>query len=228
MKIIVSPSKTMQFKNTDINGIEPMFLDRTESIIKILKGLSKEELGKLYKIKGDMLNNVFSNINNFDSLDENIAINAYTGLVFKGLEINNYNESDWNYLNNKVIILSAFYGLLTPSTLIKQYRLDFNCMKDLYSLWKDVGDYIDEPIVNLASNEFSKMIDRDMINIGFREFKDGNYKNLATYSKQARGVMLNYLIKNSIEDVNNIKLFCENNYSFNNELSDEKNFIFTR
>jgi len=37
-----------------------------------------------------------------------------------------------------------------------------------------------------------------MINIDFKEEKDGAYKSVSTYSKKARGQFLNYLIKNQI------------------------------
>lgn len=228
MKVIVSPSKTMQFNNIDLDGIKPVFQSKTEEILKRLKSFTKEELGRIYRIKGDLLEKVYSNILDFDHIDENIAIRAYTGLVFKGLEIDSYDQEEWLYLNDTVIILSALYGLLTPNTLIKEYRLDFSCMNDLYSLWKDVGDFINEPIINLASNEYSKMIKKKMINIGFRDFSNGKYKNIPTYSKQARGRMLNYLIKKQIDDVETIKLFSDLDYSYNSELSDEFNLIFTR
>ena len=40
--------------------------------------------------------------------------------------------------------------------------------------------------------------------------------------------MLNYLIKNKIDDAEKIKEFSELGYSLNIELSDNNKFIFTR
>lgn len=228
MKIIVSPSKTMQFDDVDLNGEKPMFFDRTKEILSQLKSLSKERLGEMYKIKDNMLERVYCNILHFEELGENIAIKAYTGLAFKGLALDLYNDNNWKYLNENVLILSSFYGILKPNTLIKHYRLDFNCLSDLYSTWNDIGDYIDDFVINLASNEFSKMINKEMINVGFRDFSDGKYKNVSTYSKQARGSMLNYLILNNVQDVEGIKLFNERGYSYSYEMSDEYNLIFIR
>ena len=67
-----------------------------------------------------------------------------------------------------------------------------------------------------------------MINIDFKEEKDGVYKSVSTYSKKARGKFLNYLIKNQINNLEDIKKVELDKYSLNKDLSDEKNFVFTR
>ena len=110
--------------------------------------------------------------------------------------------------------------------------------KGLYNFWKkDINEYIsnilvnDEILLNLASSEFSKLVDNKktpMINIDFKEEKDGIFKSISTYSKKARGKFLNYLIKNQIDKLEDIKKIELDGYSLNEELSDEKNFIFTR
>ena len=106
----------------------------------------------------------------------------------------------------------------------------------MYNFWKkEINEYIskslakDEVLLNLASGEFSKLIDTkkiNMINLDFKEEKDGTYKSVSTYSKKARGQFLNYLIKNQVSNIENIKKMELNGYSLNEELSDKKNFIF--
>ena len=108
----------------------------------------------------------------------------------------------------------------------------------LYNFWKkDINDYLqsilkkDEILLNLASGEFSKLIDKkviDMISLDFREEKNGVFKSVSSYSKQARGKFLDYIIKNRIEDVEEIKNIEIAGYKFNKNLSDERNLIFTR
>lgn len=225
MKIIISPSKTMQFSDKVLGRLYPD--DSYKKIQNKLKKLSKENVGLAFNIKGDMLEKTYSNIRNFDSLEENAALKAYTGLVFFGLEIDSYTEKEWEYAENNVRILSAFYGELTPLTTIKPYRLDFKTKLDI-----NLYDYrtfsFDETVINLASNEFSKAVKTPMITIGFREFENEKYVNKATYAKQARGVLLNYLIKNQVHSIDGIKEFSENGYTFNQDLSNEESIIFTR
>ncbi len=110
--------------------------------------------------------------------------------------------------------------------------------KGLYNFWKkDVNDYIsnilnkDEILLNLASSEFSKLIDNkkiSMINIDFKEEEDGTYKSISIYSKKARGKFLNYLVKNQVSNLEEIIKIELDGYNINKDLSDEKNFIFTR
>lgn len=198
-----------------------------QRIYNKLKHLSKEKLGEVYSIKGKLLEETYYNIKHFDTLEDNAALKTYTGLVFFGLETDTYTEEDWDFAEDQVRILSAYYGALTPKTMIKPYRLDYKSKIDL-DLYKYRRFSFDETVINLASNEFSKAVDTNMITIGFREFEDGKYKNKATYAKQARGVLLNYIIKNRIKSVEGIREFSLNGYSFNQDLSNEESIIFTR
>ena len=72
------------------------------------------------------------------------------------------------------------------------------------------------------------MVQKEMINISFLQFKNDKYINQATYSKQARGILLNYIIQNKIESIDKIKEFDLDNYRYNTELSDANNIVFTR
>ena len=165
----------------------------------------------------------------------------YYGVSFKELELEDYSEKTLKYLKNNLLILSALYGVSLAFDLLKKYRLDMTMSitdKGLYNFWKkDVNDYIsnildkDEILLNLASSEFSRLIDNKkilMINIDFKEEKDGTYKSVSTYSKKARGKFLNYLVKNQIDNLEEIVKIKLDGYNFNKDLSDEKNLIFTR
>ena len=245
MKIIFSPSKEMReeniFENKKIEFTEPKFKDKTNILIGILKEKSLSEIENIMKLKGELLNKTYKDIQDYDKLKSIPAISMYYGVSFKELELEDYSEKSLKYLKNNLLILSALYGISMPFDLLKKYRLDMTMSiidKGLYSFWKkDVTDYIsnilnkDEILLNLASGEFSKVIDNKkipMINIDFKEEKDGVYKSVSTYSKKARGKFLNYLIKNQINNLEDIKKVELDKYSLNKDLSDEKNFVFTR
>jgi cytoplasmic iron level regulating protein YaaA (DUF328/UPF0246 family) len=87
--------------------------------------------------------------------------------------------------------------------------------------------------LNLASNEYIKAIDTKvlktpMITANFKQFKNGEYKTIAIFSKRARGLMTRYVIDNKIESVNDLKHFSSDNYRFSEKLSTENELIFTR
>ena len=245
MKIIFSPSKEMReeniFENKEIEFIESKFKDKTNILINTLKEKSISEIENIMKLKEELLNNTYKDIQDYDKLKYIPAISLYYGVSFKELELEDYSEKSLKYLQNNLLILSAFYGVSLPFDLIKKHRLDMTISiidKGLYNFWKkDINEYIsnildnDEILLNLASSEFSKLIDNKktpMINIDFKEEKDGVFKSVSTYSKKARGQFLNYLIKNQVSNIENIKKIELNGYSLNEELSDKKNFIFTR
>ena len=245
MKIIFSPSKEMReeniFESKKIEFTESKFKDKTNILIGILKEKSLSEIENIMKLKGELLNKTYKDIQDYDKLKSIPAISMYYGVSFKELELEDYSEKSLKYLKNNLLILSALYGVSLAFDLLKKYRLDMTMSiidKGLYNFWKkDINDYIsnilskDEILLNLASGEFSKMIDSkkiSIINIDFKEEKDGIYKSVSTYSKKARGQFLNYLVKNEIDNLEDIKKIKLDGYSLNNALSDEKNFIFTR
>ena len=245
MKIIFSPSKEMReeniFESKKIEFTESKFKDKTNILIGILKEKSLSEIENIMKLKGKLLNKTYKDIQDYDKLKFIPAISMYYGVSFKELNLEDYSEKSLEYLKNNLLILSALYGILLAFDLVKKYRLDMTMSiidKGLYNFWKkDINDYIsnilskDEVLLNLASGEFSKLIDNkkiSMINIDFKEEKDGAYKSVSTYSKKARGQFLNYLIKNQITNLEDIKKIKLDGYSLNKDLSDEKNLIFTR
>ena len=245
MKIIFSPSKEMReeniFENKKIEFTESKFKDKTNILIGILKEKSLSEIENIMKLKGKLLNKTYKDIQDYDKLKFIPAISMYYGVSFKELNLEDYSEKSLKYLKNNLLVLSALYGVSLAFDLLKKYRLDMTMSiidKGLYNFWKkDINDYIsnilskDEVLLNLASGEFSKLIDNkkiSMINIDFKEEKDGAYKSVSTYSKKARGQFLNYFIKNQIANLEDIKKIKLDGYSLNKDLSDEKNLIFTR
>ena len=138
------------------------------------------------------------------------------------------------------------YGLIKPLDLIQPYRLEmgtklsFDSNKNLYDFWrKKITQQInselesDEPVLNLASNEYFKAVDNkviktDVYSANFKQLKNGEYKTIAIFSKKARGLMTRFIVDNKITDVNDLKSFDYDGYIFHEELSTDKELIFTR
>ena len=238
MKIIFSPSKEMNFKGEPnlCNSSDIDLSNKFNEIYKKLVDLSKEEVGKKFKIKELMLDEFMKDLQEFHSLPEKKSIEAYSGLAFRQLKIDEYIQENWNYIQEKVFILSAFYGITCGTCKIKKHRLDFSIkLFEDVSLYKFWSEYVNsffsenETIINLASSEYSKLIDKkrvDFINIDFYENKE--LKQISANSKKARGEMLNLLIKNQIENIKVIKTLKLKEYSYNRELSSNNNLVFIK
>jgi cytoplasmic iron level regulating protein YaaA (DUF328/UPF0246 family) len=90
-----------------------------------------------------------------------------------------------------------------------------------------------QTLVNLASQEYFKAIDQKtlllpVVNIHFKEFKDGKYQVLGLFAKQARGRMSNFVIKNHLTDPEQLKTFQEAGYEFAERLSSATDWVFVR
>jgi uncharacterized protein len=252
MKFILSPAKSMNFDKQDVisSYTRITFPDKTEKIMKKLKKLSSKQIGELMKVSANISDLNYERFQNFSTefTDKNSkqAVLAFTGDAYRGMDATSFSTSEFEYAQNHLRILSGLYGLLKPFDLIQPYRLEMGTRieisateKNLYEVWKDnntralndelKGDWL----VNLASNEYFKSIDTKkldgkILTIGFKDFKNGEYKTIMTYAKFARGLMSRYIIKNQITDIEGIKGFDYNNYVFNNELSSDKEWLFTR
>src|SRR5699024_10238719 len=91
------------------------------------------------------------------------------------------------------------------------YRLDMT-MKlniDLYQYWQqEVDDYFknEDYLISLASNEFVKMVNHpNIINLDFVEDRGGKLTRNSMYVKQARGKMLEIMVKNKITSLKDIQ-----------------------
>ncbi|MBC2855441.1 YaaA family protein [Cetobacterium sp. 2A] len=239
MKIIFSPSKGMEskkIKNTELKK-EFYISDKTKELLETLKNLNKIEIGNIMKIKGELLEKTYFNFQNYNSLACQPSIGLYSGVSFKSLNIEKYKDSNFNYMEEHLRILSAFYGVLTPFAEIKEYRLDMTMKilsESLYSFWKNEVSKSFEPneiIVNLASAEFSKMIDRKkykVIEIGFGQLQNGKIKSISTEVKKMRGKMLEFMIVNEVEDIELLKNFTVDNYVYSLEFSKEDSLNFIK
>ena len=210
---------------------DPLFPKEHKKILAALRKLKKSEIQKIMKLSKDLLDQTYSNIKNYNSLEEFQAFDAFTGLVFFNMERDSYQEQEHKYIENHIRILDAFYGVLEPGTMIKPYRLDMKMSIGLrlYKHWKITPYFGDETIINLASSEFSKMVDSpNMITISFLQQKGNKYVNQATYSKQARGLFVDFMIQNKVTNPEELYVFDKDGYHFNLKLSSNTEFVFTR
>lgn len=240
MKIIFSPSKGMDnsvIKNS-LNSELPLFIEKANYLRNIISELSVEDFEKKFKLKGKLLQEAYNIAINKENEIEKEALLFYSGVSFRQLELEKYSKDDFSYVKNHVFILSALYGVLNALDRIKAYRLDMGIKildESLYSFWKkEIDNFFKEEdlIINLASNEFSKMLDRKkqprIIDVEFRQLIDGNLKNISTEAKKARGLFLNYMIKNKIVDDIKLKEFNLEGYIFSEENSESNKLIFIK
>ena len=252
MKIIISPAKSLNFES-EVNTkkyTQPIFLSEAEKLSAVLKNKSAKQLSKLMNISENLGQLNYDRNQEwglpFTPKNSKQAIFAFTGAVFQGIDMATLPTNKLDQLQDKLRIISGQYGLLKPLDLMQPYRLEMGTKlkigrKDnLYKFWdtsitKALNDELqdDEPVINLASNEYFKAIKpkelkSPIITPVFKDLKNGEFKTIMTYAKLARGYMVRYIIDNDINTVEALKAFDSEGYAFDANLSSDNELVFTR
>ena len=252
MKVLLSPAKSLDFKSqlpTEKNSFL-CFEKEAEYLNSILKRKSPKNLSDLMGISSKIADLNYERNHDwslpFNNKNARQAVYAFSGDVYRGLDAYSIDDDKIDFMQSTVRIISGLYGFVKPLDLIQPYRLEmgtklsFGNKKNLYDYWrKKITNQLNseilenEPVLNLASNEYFKAIDTkviksDVYTANFKQLKDGNYKTIAIFSKKARGMMARYIIENNITDMSSLKSFNYDGYAYHETLSSEKELIFSR
>jgi cytoplasmic iron level regulating protein YaaA (DUF328/UPF0246 family) len=254
MIVILSPAKTINMEkaiNTDIYSI-PVFIKEAGLLMEELVNYTPPEMESLMKINSELaVKNFMRHLSwsrEHDLSNGRQALLCYDGAVYQGIKSEDFNEGQLKFANEHVRILSGLYGVLRPLDIIRPYRLEMAAKlkneagNNLYCFWKDkLTNYFrkelemqrDNILIDLASKEYSSAIDMSKINARmitpvFKDYKRGVYKNVTIYAKRARGLMTRFIIENSIISPDELKEFDEEDYSYNERLSTDSEWVFTR
>lgn len=252
MKIILSPAKSLDFDNAKNVGISsiPAFIEDSQYLIEKLKKLSVKQIKSLMNVSDEIAHLNFDRFQNWEypfNEEAKQAMFVFTGEAYRGLDAHSLTEDEVLRADSQLRILSGLYGILKPLDLMLPYRLEMGTSfkvtpkkTNLYKYWEDslknsLEDEMDkdEVLVNVASNEYSKALklntfNRRVITCHFKEEKNGEYKAIMTFAKRARGLMTRFILKENIEKPEHLKAFDFEKYSFNQSLSTDSEFTFTR
>lgn len=249
MLAVISPAKTQDFSPANMHVYtQPRQIKQSEALIDILKRKTKNEIAKLMSISDKLAQLNFDRFQTFATpfnLDNaKQALLAFKGDVYTGIDAAHLSADDLDFAQDNLRMLSGLYGVLRPLDLIAPYRLEMGTRlenpqgKNLYEFWGNKISQMlnkDEPevIINLASNEYFKGIDKNalnakIINIVFKERKNAHYKIIGIYVKRARGLMAHYIIKNRLINPEDLKAFNTDNYQFQAKMSAADLWVFTR
>lgn len=175
------------------------------------------------------------------------AILTFQGDVYNGIKAEEFSSDDHAFAQEHLRIISGLYGLLKPLDLLQPYRLEMKTRlntrsaKDLYEFWGNkITDLLDQDLataggclVNLASQEYFKavrpaLLKRPVLDIAFKVRNDGQYKVIGIHAKRARGLMVNFVIKNRLVDIKDLKKFREEGYRYMESLSSELQWVFCK
>lgn len=246
MKIILSPAKKMNVDTDSLMPLStPIFLESAKEIAVWLKGKSYSELKELWRCNDKIAEQNVRRLKTMD-LTKNLtpAVLAYEGLAYQYMAPVVFEDGHFEYVQEHLRILSAFYGVLRAMDGVVPYRLEMQAKasigtaKDMYAYW---GSRLYEAvrdesgiIINLASKEYARCIEKYLtvkdtyITIVFCEKAGDKLVTKGTYAKMARGEMVRYMAEHCIENPVEIKHFNRLGYSFRDDLSSDAKYVFER
>jgi cytoplasmic iron level regulating protein YaaA (DUF328/UPF0246 family) len=253
MQLITAPSKTQNFNGrTYTEHSLPILLEKTKILARQLKSMDHQELSQLMKTSERLTESTYQLIHNFshpfspDNAKQSIF--TFQGAAYNAIQADLYTNEQLRHAQQHLIILSGFYGILRPLDLMQPYRLEMGCSRavgkaaNLYQFWQkqvtesinqSVTESSDKVLVNLASKEYSKVVDKkrlqgEMVTITFKQLHKGQFRTIPIHAKKARGLMIHYVISERIDHAAKLKEFNLDGYCFSKEDSTATEWLFLK
>ena len=236
----------------DVPHTLPQFLPQSAELIEVLRPKSPQQIAELMD-----LSDALSALNvaryevwspKFTAKNSKQAVLAFNGDVYDGLDAKSLSPAALGWAQQHVCILSGLYGVLRPLDRMQPYRLEMGTAlanpkgKNLYAFWgSQIAEHLNEKlakdttpvIVNLASQEYFKAVDRKalkarVIECVFEDYKGGKYKIISFLAKRARGLMTRYAVTHQIKTPKGLEGFNLEGYAFDAAASEPDRKVFRR
>jgi hypothetical protein len=254
MLMVISPAKTLDYTTAPVTPryTQPEPLDQAQDLIAQLRDFTPMQIAELMhlsdKLAGLNAARFGSWTKDFTTENAKQALLAFKGDVYTGLNAEDFSEADFDFAQAHLRMLSGLYGVLRPLDLMQPYRLEMGTKlanprgNNLYDFWGErisgwLNDALaaqgDEVLLNLASTEYFSAVKRKalrarIIDIEFKDLKNGQYKIISFYAKKARGLMARYVIKERVSDPEQLKAFDYQGYAYSAEHSKTDKLVFLR
>lgn len=245
MKIIVSPAKKMKVDDVLPWQDLPPFLEKTGRLLEALRAMPYDRLKALWKCNDSIAEENLRRLEMMD-LRRNLtpAILSYEGIQYRYMAPDVFTDREFDYLQQRLRILSGFYGLLRPFDGVRPYRLEMQAKlsvdgaKDLYEFWgADLASALADGtdwVLDLASKEYSAAVEKHLpasvplVRCVFGEEKEGKVVEKGTLCKMARGEMVRFMAETGAARPEDLRAFDRLGYRFSPRHSAENTLVFLR
>ena len=232
MLVLIAESKTMQAVEQNVGegryaAHRPVCEETADEIMESLRDLTVNELIEQTGLTPSLGRKMQKMIYEFSfKATGNMAIEAYTGVVFKALDYASLSDEAKGRCINKVRIISSLYGWLRPDDIVKTYRLDFttrleegpSAARTMNTFWrtevtkclvKALQSQDCNSILNLLPADAARCIDWKTVKrfakvwkVDFSEMREGGIMKTpnAGRLKTLRGYLLRQILEEDIKD----------------------------
>jgi len=254
MLFLLSPAKSLDYHTPvgEVPHTQPLFGRQSAELIGILREKSPQEIAELMD-----LSDALSGLNvaryqawspKFSAKNSRQAVLAFNGDVYEGLDAKTLKPAELAWAQDHIAILSGLYGVLRPLDWMQPYRLEMGTKlanengKNLYAFWGPrIAAYLNERLqadkspvlVNLASQEYFKAVDRKtlkarVVECVFEEYRNGQYKIISFLAKRARGLMARFAATHQLSTPKQLEKFDLEGYAFDAKASEPERLLFRR
>ena len=254
MLFLLSPAKSLDYESPipEVAHTLPAFMDDAARLTEVLRRKSPQEIASLMSISDPLaaLNAARYQAwtRKFTERNARQAVFAFNGDVYDGLQARQLPPADLEWAQQHLRMLSGLYGVLRPLDWMQPYRLEMGTSlkvgtaNNLYQYWGSrIAEHLNAElaadktpvVVNLASQEYFKAVDRKVLKARvvecvFEEWKPGGWKIVSFSAKKARGLMARYAIMKRVETPRKLEQFNLEGYAFDPAASQPERLVFRR
>jgi len=258
MLFLLSPAKSLDYESPLPAGIaatQPVFegpKGPAAELIRLMRGKSPQQVAELMHLSDKL---AALNVARYAAwkprgteANARPAALAFDGDVYGGLQAKAFTPAQLAWAQEHLVILSGLYGVLRPLDRLQPYRLEMGTPlanrhgKDLYAFWGErIAGYLNERaaadaspvIVNLASQEYFRAVDRRalkarVVECQFEDWKNGQYKIISFFAKRARGLMARWAVQHRAGTPRRLEGFDMEGYAFAPAASTPERLVFRR
>lgn len=254
MLLLLSPAKSLDF-DTPLSTAaysKPLFVQQATELMAQLTPLTVAQVAEFMELSEALaqlnVRRFAAWVPRFTARNSRPALLAFDGDVYDGLQAKTLTSDDLQWAQQHLCILSGLYGVLRPLDRMQPYRLEMGRPlavgqhRNLYQFWQHhIAPYLNQRaqtdpspvIVNLASHEYFKAVDRKLlkapvVDCVFEDYQGGRYKVISFFAKRARGLMARYVIQQRLSLPHQLQAFDQAGYAFCAAASQADRLVFRR
>ncbi|NCT97100.1 MAG: peroxide stress protein YaaA [Comamonadaceae bacterium] len=254
MLFLISPAKALDYETPPHvkAHTQPLFVEQSAELIEVLKRKTPQQIATLMDLSDKLAALNAARYEawapKFTAKNAKQAVLAFDGDVYGGLDAKNLSETELEWLQQHLCILSGLYGVLRPLDWMQPYRLEMGTRlktprgANLYAFWGSrIADYLNQRaladkspvVINLASEEYFKAVDLKVlrprvVSCVFEERKPAGYKVISFMAKRARGLMVRWAVRHQASTPEQLKAFDLEGYRFTPDASGPDRLVFRR
>ena len=213
MKILIPPSEgKAKAKATKILFKETKFKFEREvnQVVRLLELIGDEDLKSVYGTSSEKA--LMFHRQNQDIFKSRCAhaIERYTGVVYEHIDWESLDDKSQNFMDDNIYIFSGLFGLLTPKTLIPDYKLKMNVLS-LQHHWNPVLTEAlkDEVIIDLLPQVHRKAYKatKNVTNVDFMVINKGKKTAAGHFGKAVKGEFIRHMAENNLTSIDEFSSF---------------------